>query len=312
MSFEAVAADAAVQLRWRTGVGAGQPRASTCTARCPRDGPWTRLTTSLIPGLGSSAIGQAYSFRDCGSRERDALLLPPRRRGRLVEGDVSRPRLRCAHGRARERSARERGSREQRQEEGRGVSVVPGLGGRGVRVHGRGLCVCGRAQLHAPRRARGGVAGCRSRDSRQTTLELRTGGFYALHETSGKVRVFVPGFDAPQDPQAPALPFRRALVDAVVGRRAELGGRTRARSGGLPWPRPRLAREGRDAGLARTGRCEPAAGRFGSPRPSTCPWISRGCCRASSRGRRRVRSSRSCRCATTRDASRSCSRSACW
>ena len=38
------------------------------------------------------------------------------------------------------------------------------------------------------------------------------------------MRVFVPGFDSPQDPQAPALPFRRALVDAVVGRRAELGG----------------------------------------------------------------------------------------
>ena len=69
-----------------------------------------------------------------------------------------------------------------------------------------------------------------SRDSRQATLELRTGGFYALHtpsgagEASGRVRVFVPGFDTPKDPQAPALPVRRALVDAVVGRRVQLGG----------------------------------------------------------------------------------------
>jgi hypothetical protein len=63
-----------------------------------------------------------------------------------------------------------------------------------------------------------------SRDARQATLELRTGGFYALHEASGKVRVFVPGFDSPQDPRAPALPIRRALVDAVVGRRVQLGG----------------------------------------------------------------------------------------
>ena len=63
-----------------------------------------------------------------------------------------------------------------------------------------------------------------SRDSRQATLELKTGGFYALREASGRVRVFVPGFDFPQDPQAPALPFRRALVDAVVGRRVQLGG----------------------------------------------------------------------------------------
>jgi hypothetical protein len=69
-----------------------------------------------------------------------------------------------------------------------------------------------------------------TRDARSATLELRTGGFYALHtlsgagEASGGVRVFVPGFDVPQDPQAVALPFRRALVDAVVGRRVQLGG----------------------------------------------------------------------------------------
>jgi hypothetical protein len=63
-----------------------------------------------------------------------------------------------------------------------------------------------------------------SRDARRATLELKTGGFYALHEASGRVRVFVPGFDFPQDPQAAALPLRRAIVDAVVGRRVQLGG----------------------------------------------------------------------------------------
>ena len=63
-----------------------------------------------------------------------------------------------------------------------------------------------------------------SRDARQATLELRTGGFYALHEASGTVRVFVPGFDFPQDDKAAALPIRRALADAVVGRRVQLAG----------------------------------------------------------------------------------------
>jgi hypothetical protein len=63
-----------------------------------------------------------------------------------------------------------------------------------------------------------------ARDSRSATLELRTGGFYALREPSGGVRVFVPGFDFPQDLTAAALPFRRALVDAVVGRGVKLGG----------------------------------------------------------------------------------------
>ena len=38
------------------------------------------------------------------------------------------------------------------------------------------------------------------------------------------MRIFVPGFDFPEDPQAVALPLRRALVEAVVGRQAQLGG----------------------------------------------------------------------------------------
>ncbi len=35
------------------------------------DGPWTRLTSSLIPGLGSSPLGQAYSWLDSGLVERE-------------------------------------------------------------------------------------------------------------------------------------------------------------------------------------------------------------------------------------------------
>jgi hypothetical protein len=68
------------------------------------------------------------------------------------------------------------------------------------------------------------------RDSRSATLELRTGGFYALHtlsgagEPAGRARAFVPGFDFPQDEAAAALPVRRVLTDAVVGRRVQLGG----------------------------------------------------------------------------------------
>ena len=61
-----------------------------------------------------------------------------------------------------------------------------------------------------------------SRDARGATLELRTGGFWALQEASGTVRVFVPGFDTPREPSAPALPLRRALVEAVVGKKVRL------------------------------------------------------------------------------------------
>ena len=60
------------------------------------------------------------------------------------------------------------------------------------------------------------------RDARGATLELRTGGFYAVREPSGTVRVFLPGSDFSSDPRAPALPVRRALVDAEVGRKVRL------------------------------------------------------------------------------------------
>ena len=113
---------------------------------------------------------------------------------------------------------------ERRQEEGRAAASCPDwvVAAYGSMAGGSASAAALRCTRHGePEAVSLGVV---SRDARQATLELRTGGFYALHETSGKVRVFVPGFDSPQDPQAPALPFRRALVDAVVGRRAELGG----------------------------------------------------------------------------------------
>ncbi len=65
MSFDAVGADSAVGLSWRTGselnnLGFHLYRSPSAT------GPWTRITPSLIPGLGSSPEGASYSFRDTG------------------------------------------------------------------------------------------------------------------------------------------------------------------------------------------------------------------------------------------------------
>ena len=229
MSFEAVAADSAVELSWRTGseldnLGFYLYRGLS------EGGPWTRLTTALIPGLGSSAVGRAYSFRDGG------LANGTRYFYRLEDVDASSKVT--SHG---------------------PVSATPAAGAAGGAPGSEsptsGAKKKGAASQSCPDwvvAAYGSVAGgsssadglrCTrhgdpeavslsvvSRDSRQATLELRTGGFYALHtlpgagEASGTVRVFVPGFDSPQDPQAAALPVRRALVDAVVGRRVQLGG----------------------------------------------------------------------------------------
>ena len=220
MSLEAVAGDAAVELQWRTGseldnLGFHLYRAVS------EGGPWARLTSSLIPGLGSSAIGRAYSFRDGG------LVNGTRYFYRLDDVDASSKTT--SHGPVSAVPAAATAGSE------------PEAGGAGAKKRGASSVSCpdwvvaayvstsgASASSAALRCTRHGdpeatSLGVVSRDTRQATLELRTGGFYALHEPSGKVRVFVPGFDNPQDPQAPALPVRRALVDAVVGRRAELG-----------------------------------------------------------------------------------------
>ena len=224
-SFAAIPGDASVRLEWRTGseldnLGFHVYRGLS------ESGPWTRLTSSLIPGLGSSALGQAYSYLDSG------LTNGTRYFYRLEDVDASS-------------QATSYGP----------VSAVPTAGASGG--DGRGDGGSGAEPKRSASRcpdwvwaAYGAASGsdaagqrCTrhgdpeasslsvlSRNSRSATLELRTGGFYAVHtlsgasEPSGTVRVFVPGFDFPQDEKAAALPIRRALSDAVVGRRVQLGG----------------------------------------------------------------------------------------
>jgi len=219
-SFTASPGDGSVLLEWRTGseldnLGFHLYRATA------ENGPWTRLTGSLIPGLGSSAVGQAYSWRDSG------LANGTRYFYRLEDVDAASKAT--AHG---------------------PVSAVPqpaaraeGGGGARGRDEKRGSAPSAScpawvlAAYDAPAGSDASLLRCTrhgdpeatslatlSRSERQATLELRTGGFYALHEPGGTVRVFVPGFDFPQDEAAAALPVRRALAEAVVGRRVQLAG----------------------------------------------------------------------------------------
>jgi hypothetical protein len=231
-SFGAVAGDGSVVLEWRTAseldnLGFHLYRSVS------ESGPWTRLTSSLIPGLGSSAVGQAYSYRDAG------LVNGTRYYYRLEDvdasskttshGPVSAVPVAGAAGAAPGSAPPASTSPATKKKNAASLScpdwVVAAYGSSAGASTSSASLTCTR---HGdPEAVSLSVV---SQDSRQATLELRTGGFYALHtlagagEPSGRVRVFVPGFDFPQDPQAPALPFRRALVDAVVGRRAQLGG----------------------------------------------------------------------------------------
>jgi len=224
MSFEARPLDSAVSLSWRTASELDNLGFHVYRALGP-DGPWTRLTTSLIPGLGSSAIGRAYSFRDSGLRN------GVRYHYRLDDLDASSKTT--SHGPvsavpvagATDDVPGDEASPSPRGEKGSASScpawVLAAHGSDAGSEPGSGAPRCTR---HGdPEAVSLSVV---SRDSRSATLELKTGGFYALHDPSdaGAVRVFVPGFDFPQDAQAAALPIRRALVDAVVGRRVQLGG----------------------------------------------------------------------------------------
>ncbi|HWC67250.1 MAG TPA: DUF2341 domain-containing protein, partial [Acidimicrobiales bacterium] len=64
-SFGASPGDRQVMVEWRTASELSNLGFHLYRA-LGENGPWTRLTTSLIPGLGSSAVGQAYSYRDSG------------------------------------------------------------------------------------------------------------------------------------------------------------------------------------------------------------------------------------------------------
>ena len=140
-----------------------------------------------------------------------------------------------------------------------------------------------------------------ARGASSATVELRTGGFWVLQDAAGEVRVFVPGLEFPTDPKAPALPLRRALVDAVVGKQVQLVSAEALELQSLPGASSLCGGpggDGRSGGTARCGR-RGARCRLASSPVDWCRrrWlVSRGRC---SKGRGRARSSRSRPCAST-------------
>ena len=270
MSFAAVPGDGSVTLEWRT--GSELDNLGFHLYRGPSsEGPWTRLTSSLIPGLGSSPLGQAYSWLDSG------LVNGTRYYYRLEDVDTAS--VSTFHGPV--SAVPEASPRRLHQ-----AKAVKAAGVETARNGGEpGLSSCPAWVLAAapdavsPTCTRHGdpesvSLDVLSRDASSATLELRTGGFWALHESrrSGRAvggRVFVPGLEFPSDPRAPALPLRRALVDAVVGKQVRLVSVEALDLRGFRGLRPSAvgAREmavGRD-GTVRAGR-----------RALAVSWLSRG------------------------------------
>jgi hypothetical protein len=60
------------------------------------------------------------------------------------------------------------------------------------------------------------------RGASHAVVELLTPGFYAIPNGEGKVQLEVPGFESRSVPGAPAVPVKRAFVEALAGRRVRL------------------------------------------------------------------------------------------
>jgi hypothetical protein len=190
MSFTATALDAAVDLAWQTGselnnLGFNLYRSSSA------DGPYERINTEVIPGLGSSPEGASYPYGDRG----------------LTNGvtyfykleDIDTTGKTTLHG---------------------PVSATPqtsSSGGGGAGSSGGGSAT--RVAYGDPSSVSLRIL---ERSQRHALLELRTGGFYASRQADGSVVLEVPGMEELLDPGRPALPVRRAFVEAVVGRRVRL------------------------------------------------------------------------------------------
>ena len=195
-SFAAWGFDSAALVEWETGseldnLGFHLYRGLSL------DGPWERLTASLIPGLGSSPEGRHYSYLDAGLRNGATYFY------RLE--DVDRSGRATSHGPV---SATPLAGAGQPGEGGETPGGGDGDGSTetpptpGWTAHGDPTDVSLRVV---------------ERTGSSVTFELRTGGFYSLAQEDGSQRLFVPGFFDLAEPGYPTLPTRRTWTDAVVG-----------------------------------------------------------------------------------------------
>jgi hypothetical protein len=203
LSFDASPGDAAVDLTWRTGselrnLGFHLYRSLS------QGGPWTRITPSLIPGLGSSPEGASYSFRDTGLvngvRYFYRLEDIDSKSGSTFHGPVS-----AVPGTAPPAEDEDSGGSDSDESEDTSSGTDSG-GGSAPKTY------------EHPEEASFRVV---SRTKRGVVVELRTPGFHATPSPEG-LHISVPGFDQPSDAHAPDLPLKRVVLDGVVGRHARI------------------------------------------------------------------------------------------
>jgi hypothetical protein len=181
--FEAEGFEGEVELTWETGsetdnLGFYLDRATATT------GPWTRLTSSLIPGLGSAPEGARYRFVD----------------SKVVNGTTYYYRLGDVDtaGRTKEHGP---------------ITAIP---------REDAAACCGDTSDDAPGVTFGEPARSRlevtQRSARGLELTLFTEGFYVSQGTDGVRELTVPGYQTMGDDSHPSLAIYRSWVEAIAGR----------------------------------------------------------------------------------------------
>ena len=198
-SFTAQAGDGEVRLDWETGaelhnLGFHLYRGPSAT------GPWSRITASLIPGLGSSPEGARYAYRDGGLANGATYFY-------LLEDVETTGRTR-RHGPV---AATPRA----------GSAALPPVGGpAGEAPPASGAPATAWQRYGDPEATTLTVV---ERDESHAVIELRTGGFYARPDSEdGGVWLSIPGFEETRAPGAPALPVKLAWLEAMAGRKVRL------------------------------------------------------------------------------------------
>jgi hypothetical protein len=225
-------------------------------------GPYERITASVIPGLGAFVAGRSYSYVD------KTTALGVRYFYQLEDIDTSGHTER--HGPV-SAVAGSPASGSSAPMDGSGSTDASGSDGSG-NGWGSSPSSSSRVAYGAP-----GAASIRilSRTDSEAVLELTTPGFYASPEANGAVRLEIPGFEVSARPGAPAVPIRRAWLEAVAGRRVEIAAVSEADVVAFPGLRP-SATPANDVAVGRSGtvrattapRAESSAFASASPRAS--------------------------------------------
>src|SRR6266568_636616 len=198
LSFEALPLDSGVELRWETGselnnLGFHLYRSLSA------EGPYERITSSVIPGLGSSPARASYRYVDGG----------------LANGTTYFYKLEDIETTGKTRLHGPVSAVPQISSSTSGGDGVPGDGGSGTSPG-----------ASPTKTAYGDPSSVSLRvletDEHHALVELWTGGFYAVRQADGSVQLEVPGMEEVLDPGLPALPVKRAFVEAVVGRGVRL------------------------------------------------------------------------------------------